>query len=216
MFNAQRPNLDDLPTNRQLIRATLIAAASAGALLVAVILPSEYGVDPTGAGRVLGLTQMGEIKVQLAEEAAHGGRIVLKRAYDPSLPEILGDEDHLHEAFQNIVRNAAEAAAEAEGSGQVILQTAFETGFAFSKTRNAKRLQRAIRVTVEDNGKGIPPRSREQMFDMFSSTKAGGRGLGLSVVSEVIAAHEGRIKVESRPGQTRFSVFLPMRRDAVS
>lgn len=155
-------------------------------------------------------------KVLLAEEAAHGGRIVLKRAYDPSLPEILGDEDHLHEAFQNIVRNAAEAAAEAEGSGQVILQTAFETGFAFSKTRNAKRLQRAIRVTVEDNGKGIPPRSREQMFDMFSSTKAGGRGLGLSVVSEVIAAHEGRIKVESRPGQTRFSVFLPMRRDAVS
>lgn len=70
MFNAQRPNLEDLPTTRQLIRATLIAAASAGALLVAVILPSEYGVDPTGVGRVLGLTQMGEIKMQLAEEAA--------------------------------------------------------------------------------------------------------------------------------------------------
>lgn len=152
-------------------------------------------------------------KVLLAEEAAHGGKIAIKRAYDPSLPEILGDEDHLHEAFQNIVRNAAEAAAESPGNGQVTLQTAFETGFAFSKTRNAKRLQRAIRVTVEDNGKGISPRAREQMFDMFSSTKAGGRGLGLSVVSEVVAAHEGRIKVESRPGQTRFSVFLPMKRD---
>jgi len=152
-------------------------------------------------------------KVLMAEEAAHGGSIKLKRAYDPSLPEIFGDEDHLHEAFQNIVRNAAEAASDADGNGQIILQTAFETGFAFSKTRNARRLQRAIRVTVEDNGKGIPPRAREQMFDMFSSTKAGGRGLGLSVVSEVIAAHEGRIKVESRPGQTRFSVFLPMKRD---
>lgn len=70
MFNAQRPNLEDLPTKRQLIRATLIAVASAGTLLVAVILPSEYGVDPTGAGRVLGLTQMGEIKMQLAEEAS--------------------------------------------------------------------------------------------------------------------------------------------------
>jgi len=152
-------------------------------------------------------------KVLLAEEAAHGGRIMLKRAYDPSLPEILGDEDHLHEAFQNIVRNAAEAAAEAEGTGQVTLQTAFETGFAFSRARNAQRLQRSIRITIEDNGKGISPRQKEQMFDMFSSTKAGGRGLGLSVVSEVIAAHEGRIKVESRPGQTRFSVFLPMKRD---
>ncbi|GGB59440.1 MULTISPECIES: two-component system sensor histidine kinase NtrB [Henriciella] len=152
-------------------------------------------------------------KVLIAEEAAHGGAIRLRRAYDPSLPEILGDEDHLHEAFQNIVRNAAEAASESDGGGQVTLQTAFETGFAFSKTRNAKRLQRAIRVTIEDNGKGIPPRQREQMFDMFSSTKAGGRGLGLSVVSEVVAAHEGRIKVESRPGQTRFSVFLPMKQD---
>lgn len=70
MFNAQRPNLEDLPTARQLIRATLIAAASAGALLVAVILPSEYGVDPTGIGRAFGFTQMGEIKMQLAEEAA--------------------------------------------------------------------------------------------------------------------------------------------------
>ena len=152
-------------------------------------------------------------KVLMAEEAAHGGKIILKRAYDPSLPEIVGDEDHLHEAFQNIVRNAAEAASEGAGAGQVTLQTAFETGFAFSRTRNARRLQRAIRITVEDNGKGIPPRAREQMFDMFSSTKAGGRGLGLSVVSEVISAHEGRIKVESRPGQTRFSVFLPMKRE---
>lgn len=70
MFNAQRPNLEDLPTSRQLIRATFVAAASAGALLVAVILPSEYGFDPTGVGRAFGLTQMGEIKVQLAEEAA--------------------------------------------------------------------------------------------------------------------------------------------------
>ncbi|WP_084418923.1 two-component system sensor histidine kinase NtrB [Henriciella litoralis] len=154
-------------------------------------------------------------KILMAEEAAHGGSIKLRRAYDPSLPEIMGDEDHLHEAFQNIVRNAAEAASETSGSGEVILQTAFETGFAFSRTRNAKRLQRAIRITVEDNGKGISARAREQMFDMFSSTKSGGRGLGLSVVSEVIAAHEGRIKVDSRPGQTRFSVFLPMKRDQV-
>lgn len=70
MFNAQRPRLEDLPTNRQLIRATLIAAVAAGGLLVTVILPSEYGVDPTGVGRALGLAQMGEIKTQLAEEAA--------------------------------------------------------------------------------------------------------------------------------------------------
>ncbi len=70
MFNSQRPDPADLPTTGQLLRATAIAAVSAGAILVTVILPSEYGVDPTGIGRTLGLTQMGEIKMQLAEEAA--------------------------------------------------------------------------------------------------------------------------------------------------
>jgi hypothetical protein len=70
MFNSQMPQLEDLPTSRQLVRSTLIAAAAAGALLVTVILPSEYAIDPTGIGRALGLTEMGEIKMQLAEEAA--------------------------------------------------------------------------------------------------------------------------------------------------
>lgn len=69
MFNSQMPDLADLPTSRQLVRSTFLAAAAAAAILVAIVLPSEYGVDPTGIGRVLGLTQMGEIKVQLAQEA---------------------------------------------------------------------------------------------------------------------------------------------------
>lgn len=70
MFNAQRPNVSDLPTTSQLLRATALAAVSAGAILVTVILPSEYAIDPTGIGRALGLTEMGEIKIQLAKEAA--------------------------------------------------------------------------------------------------------------------------------------------------
>ena len=69
MHNAQRPNLDDLPTARQLWRSTAIAAGAAALILVTVVWPSEYGIDPTGIGGVLGLTEMGEIKAQLAEEA---------------------------------------------------------------------------------------------------------------------------------------------------
>jgi len=68
MFNSQLPPLSDLPTSRQLVRSTLIAAGVAAALLTTVVLPSEYGVDPTGVGRVLGLTEMGKIKVELASE----------------------------------------------------------------------------------------------------------------------------------------------------
>ena len=70
MFNSQKTQIEDLPTRRQRLRATALAFAAAGAILVAVVLPSEYAIDPTGIGRQLGLTRMGEIKAQLAEEAA--------------------------------------------------------------------------------------------------------------------------------------------------
>jgi hypothetical protein len=60
----------ELPSSRTLLRSTLLALAVAAALLVTVVLPAEYAIDPTGIGRVLGLTRMGEIKVSLAREAA--------------------------------------------------------------------------------------------------------------------------------------------------
>lgn len=59
-----------LPSTAKLIRSTAIAVVVALVLLIAVVMPAEYGVDPTGIGRVLGLTEMGEIKAQLAKEAA--------------------------------------------------------------------------------------------------------------------------------------------------
>jgi len=68
MFNAEKPNLDDLPSTQQLLRSTAIAAGAAGALLLTVVLPAEYAIDPTGMGRLLGLTEMGEIKQELYEE----------------------------------------------------------------------------------------------------------------------------------------------------
>jgi len=69
MFNAEKPSLNELPTSAQLIRSTAIAAASAAVILVTVVLPAEYDIDPTGIGGVLGLAEMGEIKSQLAAEA---------------------------------------------------------------------------------------------------------------------------------------------------
>lgn len=69
MYNSDTPTRAELPTSAQLIKSTIIAIAAAVAILVAIILPSEYGIDPTGVGGALGLTEMGEIKTQLAEEA---------------------------------------------------------------------------------------------------------------------------------------------------
>jgi hypothetical protein len=69
MFNAERPDPSELPSTGRLLKSTGIAAVIASALLVTTVLPAEYGVDPTGVGSLLGLTEMGRIKMQLAEEA---------------------------------------------------------------------------------------------------------------------------------------------------
>lgn len=69
MYNSDLPTRAELPSSKQLLRSTVIAIVVAAVLLVTVVLPSEYGIDPTRIGRVLGLTQMGEIKMALAAEA---------------------------------------------------------------------------------------------------------------------------------------------------
>ena len=69
MYNTDIPTRAELPTTAQLLRSTAIAAVSAVAILVTIVLPAEYAIDPTGIGRMLKLTEMGEIKTQLAAEA---------------------------------------------------------------------------------------------------------------------------------------------------
>ena len=58
----------ELPSTRRLLRSTAIAALVAAAILVTIVLPAEYGIDPTGVGKVLGLKEMGDIKMALAME----------------------------------------------------------------------------------------------------------------------------------------------------
>lgn len=70
MHNVNPPPASELPSSRALMRSTAVAALVAGLILVFVVLPAEYAIDPTGVGGVLGLTRMGEIKMELAEEAA--------------------------------------------------------------------------------------------------------------------------------------------------
>jgi hypothetical protein len=69
MFNSQQPSEKDLPTSMQLLKATVVAIAVAFILIVVVVLPAEYGSDPTGMGKILGLKEMGEIKMSLLDES---------------------------------------------------------------------------------------------------------------------------------------------------
>jgi hypothetical protein len=70
MYHSETTLRAELPSSRKLMRSTILAALSAAVILVTVVQPAEYGIDPTGVGRVLGLTEMGQIKTRLAAEAA--------------------------------------------------------------------------------------------------------------------------------------------------
>lgn len=87
MYNSNRPDPEDLPSSRQLIKSTIIAAIAAAVILVTVILPAEYGIDPTRIGKMLGLASMGEIKTQLAEEAE------IDRLKELRQQKLTGDKD---------------------------------------------------------------------------------------------------------------------------
>ena len=69
MYNTDIPTRAELPSSAQLLRSTAIAIVAAAGVLVTIVLPAEYAIDPTGIGRALKLTEMGEIKTQLADEA---------------------------------------------------------------------------------------------------------------------------------------------------
>jgi hypothetical protein len=87
MFNAEIPSRAELPSTAKLIKSTAIAAAAAAVILVTVVLPAEYAIDPTGIGRALQLTQMGEIKKQLATEAEQDRVRDRQQAPTPAAPE---------------------------------------------------------------------------------------------------------------------------------
>lgn len=149
-------------------------------------------------------------RVLASEGAALGRDVRFEREFDPSLPDISGDPDHLQQAFQNIIRNAAEAAMESTNAGRVIIRTSYAAGLSMKNAQLGAAMHRAIFVSVEDNGRGIPREKQATIFDVFQSSKSGARGLGLSIVSEVVTAHGGQIRLDSESGSTRFSVLLPI------
>ncbi|WP_350656157.1 transmembrane anchor protein [Psychrobacter sp. S1-30-MNA-CIBAN-0213] len=70
MYNSDTPLQAELPSSKQLMKSTVLAVIAAIVLLFTVVLPAEYGIDPTGVGKLLRLTEMGQVKQQLAEEVA--------------------------------------------------------------------------------------------------------------------------------------------------
>ena len=134
----------------------------------------------------------------------------VRRDYDTSLPDLVGDREQLIQTVLNIARNAAQAIKGASGGepagGQITLRTRVDRQVTLAKRRH--RL--ALELQVIDNGPGIPDDIRERMFYPLVSGRQGGSGLGLTLAQSFIQQHQGTIECESRPGYTCFTIRMPL------
>lgn len=127
----------------------------------------------------------------------------LRFDYDPSLPALSGDREQLIQAVLNITRNAVQAAGK---DGHITLRTRIARQFTIGQ-----RLHRlALKVDIEDDGPGISQDMLEQIFFPLVTGRAEGTGLGLAIAQDLVSRHGGHIDVCSKPGQTIFSIYLPL------
>lgn len=115
------------------------------------------------------------------------------------MPEMVLDPEGIHRAVLNVVTNAIDAVSERETPGRVVVASQYYPD------------EKLVRITVDDNGPGIPADQMEHLFSPFvSSKKSRGTGLGLPVSQKIVGEHGGRILVESEPNQgCRFTFELP-------
>ncbi|MFT6285780.1 MAG: two-component system nitrogen regulation sensor histidine kinase GlnL [Halieaceae bacterium] len=132
-------------------------------------------------------------------------QIRIDRDYDPSLPKIPGDKTQLIQAVLNIGRNALQA-AKSPSQCKITLRTRSQRQFTIGTIRH--RL--VLRVDIIDNGPGIPEELQHSIFIPMVTGRADGTGLGLSIAQSIVNRHGGTLECESQPGQTRFTLFLPM------
>lgn len=138
--------------------------------------------------------------------------ILIKRDYDLSLPELIGDREKLIQAVLNIARNAVQAMqAQQTPNSQITFRTRAERQVTLAK----KRYRVAIKLEIIDNGPGIPADIRDRIFYPLVSGSEGGFGLGLTLAQTFITQHHGMIECESEPGNTCFTILLPIESSAV-
>ena len=144
--------------------------------------------------------------VERALKAVHDrwpeAKVEVERQYGENLPGVPVDRDLCEQVFTNLFLNAYEAMGTDGGKLKVAIAATESDG------------RRGVEVSVEDTGPGIPLELREQIFNPFFTTKKGGVGLGLSIVSKIVDDHRGWIRIVGPPGGAGngacFRVFLPL------
>ena len=133
--------------------------------------------------------------------------IKVRRDYDTSLPDLIGDREKLIQTVLNIARNAVQAMqSSGTPNAEVILRTRAERQVTLAK----KRYRVAIKLQIIDNGPGIPIDIRDKIFYPLVTGREGGSGLGLALAQTFVTQHHGMIDCTSQPGNTCFTILLPV------
>jgi signal transduction histidine kinase len=128
------------------------------------------------------------------DDRRRAGRVDVKVSVDPALPRFPFDRDQVIQVVWNVALNGVEAM---NGRGRLAMEATRQNG--------------SVALVVTDSGPGIAPERRARVFEPFYSGKPNGTGLGLTIAERIVAAHGGRIEIDSEPGRgTRVTLLFPL------
>ena len=171
-----------------------ITTATDRAAKIVFALKSYSRYDQSGSKAIANITDGIDTVLTLYQyQIKHGVEVV--RNYGNDLPSVLCYPDELNQVWTNLLHNALQAMG---NKGVLKIDVKYQ--------------DRAISVSITDSGKGIPPEIMPRIFEPFFTTKPPGEGsgLGLDIVHKIIEKHQGKLQVESVPGETKFTVCLPV------
>ncbi|WPY95217.1 ATP-binding protein [Limimaricola variabilis] len=138
-----------------------------------------------------------------------GAHMQFVEDYDPSLPRAQVDSDQLLQVVLNLVKNACEAG---RPGGTIRLRSFYEPSLRVRQP-DGSHARLPLQIEIQDDGPGLPPEIAAEVFEPFVSGRENGTGLGLALVSKLVAENGGWISVDSDPGRTVFRISLPRAND---
>jgi len=174
------------------------------------VLHSYLTMTRTPVFNRLNIHEVLEHALKVMKTSIEEKRIAVNKSYDPSLPNIAGDESKLLQVFINLLKNAVEA-MKASRSRMLRISTRPSNEYMVIYSPPRRKKQRWVVVSIEDTGIGIPKDEIGRIFLPFYTKKDGGSGLGLALSKKIVKDHGGIIKVKSKEGAgATFSIYLPM------
>ncbi len=187
-----RQQIEPTPDNRQLVASLEHETLHCRQIIQSLLdLSGQRQHQPTSTN----LNQAIELAWTKCNQELHfNHNVKFVRGLDPNLPEVLVDQQQVEQAFFYLIRNAYQAMSAQGGTLRIISRTVGPD----------------VQVIISDTGRGISQEDMRHIFDPFYETSDHNYGLGLSIAHAVIDRHNGKIEVESEPGQgTTFTIHLP-------